>query len=75
MLVAVGIAIVVVRQKSAQAANRIQELHQQNITLEQKLWAKQLDLARLREPQAIRRRAAELGFDVFPPGRTSADGL
>ena len=59
MLVAIGIAIVVIRQKSAQAANRIQGLHQQDIALEQKLWTKQLELARLREPQAIRRRAAE----------------
>lgn len=75
MLVAIGIAIVVIRQKSAQAANRIQGLHQQDIALEQKLWTKQLELAKLREPQAIRRRAAELGLEVYPPGSTSADGL
>jgi len=68
MLVAIGIAIVVIRQKSAQAANRIQGYHQQTIALKQRLWSKQLELAKLRGPQAIRRRAEELGFDVLSPG-------
>lgn len=67
MMVVVGVAIVLIRQESAKAANRIQQLHHRKIALEQDLWAKELKLAELRGPEAIRRRAAELGFDVVPP--------
>ncbi len=67
LIVLVGMAIVLLRQESAKAANRIQKLHQERISLEQKLWGKQLELAKLRTPEAIRRRAEELGFDLASP--------
>ena len=67
MMVTVGVVIVVIRQESAKAANRIQGLHHQKITLEQSLWTRELELARLRGPEAIRHRADALGFEVVPP--------
>ncbi len=73
MMIAIGIAIAVLRGESAKAANRIQALHQQKIELEQKLWTMELDLARLRGPEAIRRRTLELGLDVLPPSEASGD--
>ncbi|MFQ5428939.1 MAG: hypothetical protein ACE5E1_01410 [Phycisphaerae bacterium] len=68
MLVIIGVAIVAIRQESARTANRIQTLHRRKITLEQTLWTKELELAKLRGPEAIRRRAAELGSNVVSPG-------
>ncbi len=67
MLVAIGIAIVLIRGESAKAANRVQRLHGRQLTLEQELWAREMELARLRTPDEIRRRARELGLEVVPP--------
>jgi hypothetical protein len=67
MLVAVGIAIVVIRGESAKAANRVQRLHGRQLVLEQELWAREMELAKLRTPDEIRRRARELGLEVVPP--------
>ncbi len=69
MMVAIGIAVVVIRGESAKAASRIQQLHQETITLEQTLWSMELELAKLRGPEAIRRRAETLGLDVVPPSQ------
>lgn len=67
MLMATGIAIVALRGESAKTACRIQRLHQRQLTLEQTLWAHEMELARLRGPDEIRRRAGKLGLDVVPP--------
>jgi hypothetical protein len=67
MLVAVGIAVVVLRGESAKAASRVQRLHGRQLVLEQDLWARDLDLAKLRTPDEIRRRARDLGLEVVPP--------
>lgn len=67
MMVAVGVTIVVIRQESAKAANRVQQLHHRKIVLEQDLWSRELELAKLRGPEAIRDRAGTLGFEVVPP--------
>lgn len=74
LMVAVGVAIVILRQESARVANRVQQLHHQKITLEQDLWSLELRLARLRGPEAIRRRAAEIGLGVMPPGMDAPRG-
>jgi hypothetical protein len=68
MLIAVGVAIVVIRGESARAANRVQRLHHENVRLEQELWEKELALAQLRNPEEIRRRAEAMQLDVVPPG-------
>ncbi|MBX3396293.1 MAG: hypothetical protein KF841_13095 [Phycisphaerae bacterium] len=67
MLVSIGVTIVGIRGESAKAAERIQRLDQRKINIRQKLWAKEIELAKLRGPEAIRKRAAELKLDVVPP--------
>lgn len=67
LMVAIGVAIVLIRGESARAANRIQELHTESIDLEQRLWSAEIELARKREPRAIRKRAKEMGLSIVPP--------
>lgn len=67
MMSAIGLMIVGVRGESAKAANRVQKLHHRKVELEQKLWAQEMELARLRGPDEIRKRASELGLDLIPP--------
>ncbi len=67
LMVAMGVTIVGLRGESAKAAQRVQRLHQRKVTLSQKLWTKELELAQLRGPEAIRRRAAEMQLEVVPP--------
>lgn len=67
LMLLVGVAIVAIRMESAKSAYRVQRLHQQKVVLEQTLWAQEIDLARLRSPDEIRRRAKELGLDLVPP--------
>ena len=67
MMIAVGLAVVLIRRQSARAASRVQGLHQRKIELNQRLWIEQIELAKLRGPEAIRRRARKLGFDVVSP--------
>ncbi|MFQ5412114.1 MAG: hypothetical protein ACE5EC_07440 [Phycisphaerae bacterium] len=74
MMIAIGVAIVVIRGESAKTSNRIQQLHQNKIALQQKLWTQELELAKLRGPEAIRRRAEELGLNVVPPSQDAVAG-
>lgn len=67
MMVAVGVATVALQGESAKVANRIQRQHYKQVVLEQTLWTQEMELARLRGPDEIRRRAAELGLSVAPP--------
>lgn len=67
MLSSVGVAIVTLRAESAKAAWRIQRLHQEKVQLRHSLWSVEMNLARLRAPERIAERAAELGLDVHPP--------
>ncbi|HWL93918.1 MAG TPA: hypothetical protein VNT79_10320 [Phycisphaerae bacterium] len=73
LMVVVGVVMVGVRSESAKAANRIQKLHERKVVLKQKLWSKELELAQLRGPEAIRRRAVEMQLDVVPPAATDQD--
>lgn len=67
LMAAIGLAIVAVRMESAKAASRVQQLHQKAVNLEQRQWVQEIDLARLRTPDAIRRRAGELNPNLIPP--------
>ena len=67
MMVAIGVGIVVLRGESAKVANRVQRLHGRQLVLEQDLWSREMELAKLRTPDEIRRRARELGLEVVPP--------
>ena len=66
VLTVLGLSLVLIRGASARSAHRIQRLHNQSIKLEQSLWAVEIELAQMREPQAIRSRAAALGIDLTP---------
>lgn len=67
LMVTIGVAIVLIRGESARAANRIQQLHTESIDLEQRLWSAEIELARMREPRAIRQRAREMKLPIVPP--------
>lgn len=67
LMVAIGVAIVLFRGESARAANRIQRLHAETIELEQRLWSAEIELARMREPRAIRKRAIKMNLSIVPP--------
>ncbi|HRW51900.1 MAG TPA: hypothetical protein P5081_03380 [Phycisphaerae bacterium] len=67
LMVAIGVAIVLFRGESARAANRIQQLHAETIELEQRLWSAEIELARMREPRAIRQRAEKMKLPIVPP--------
>lgn len=74
LIVATGVAIVLLRGESARAANRIQRLHGESIEIEQRLWAAEIELARMREPRAIRQRAKDMQLDVVSPAETGTGG-
>jgi hypothetical protein len=67
MMTAIGIGTVALQGESAKVANRVQRQHYKQVVLEQTLWTQEMELARLRGPEEIRRRAAELGVGVVPP--------
>jgi len=66
LLATVGVGLVLLRQDMARASHRIQGLHHRKGELEQTLWARQMDLARLRVPQRVRQRVTDLGLTVVP---------
>lgn len=71
MMVTVGVTMVAIRGESAKTANRIQKLHQKKVALKQELWSMELELAKLRGPEAIRKRAEEMNLEVVPPAAKS----
>lgn len=66
-MMVVALAIVALRTESARSAYRIQALHQRKLALEHRLWTQEMELARLRVPDEIRRRVQELGLEVVEP--------
>lgn len=67
LIAAVSIATIGVRQNMASCSYRIQQLHQQQVRLEQELWSRQMELARLRLPENLRQRLDQLGVDLRMP--------
>jgi len=72
ILLVLGLSLVLIRGAGARSAHRIQRLHSQSIKLEQSLWSIEIELAQMREPQAIRDRAAALGIDLAPQSNSPA---
>jgi hypothetical protein len=64
MMTMVGAAIVLLRSETAREAHRVQKMHRKAVALRHELWGLEMDLARLRAPDQIRRRAEELGLAV-----------
>ena len=67
MLLAVGVAVVALREESARVANRVQRLHRSITAAHQGMWKLEMELATLRTPDRIRLRAASLGLNVVAP--------
>ncbi|MCK6485846.1 MAG: hypothetical protein HUU22_15865 [Phycisphaerae bacterium] len=67
LLSLVGIAVIDLRKEMARTSYRIQALHQKQIRLEQELWSRDIELARLRVPERLRARVAEFGLPLLPP--------
>jgi len=64
-LTAVG--VVLLRQETARRSYRVMRLHRERTELDQKLWARQMELARLREPGHVRDKVHELDLSIVPP--------
>lgn len=73
MLMAVGVAVVALREESARIANRVQRLHRTITVAHQGMWKLEMELATLRTPDQIRLRAASLGLNVVPPAERRDD--
>lgn len=58
---------VFLRQAMAIESRRIQQLHGRQVALEQQLWSRQMELARLRIPQKIRQRVEDLDLSLELP--------
>lgn len=67
MLASVGVGLVMIRQEMARCSHRIQRLHMEQVRLEQDLWTRQMDLARLRVPEKLRERIEQFGVAMEPP--------
>lgn len=67
MLASVGAGIVLIRQDMARCAYRIQVLHQKQVRQQEELWSRQMDLARLRVPDALRARLEQMGVQMEAP--------
>ena len=74
MMVIVGITIVSIRGESAKAANRVQRLHHKQMQLGQTLWSQEMELARLRGPEEIRRRTKEFELNLVAPAAEARKG-
>jgi hypothetical protein len=72
LLVLIGLsviagAVVHLRGRSARLSYEIQQLHSRQVELRQELWTQQMELARLRTPEAIRLRLQENAATTTQP--------
>jgi hypothetical protein len=65
-LALVGIAVVAMRVDQARVSQRIQKLESRQTDVLRKIRTQEVDMARLRSPQAIREQASRLGLEVGP---------
>ncbi|HOB75416.1 MAG TPA: FtsL-like putative cell division protein [Phycisphaerae bacterium] len=65
-LALVGIAVVAIRVDQSRATQRIQKLQFEHTDLKREIWTQEVEIARLRSPQAIREQASRLGLEVAP---------
>jgi hypothetical protein len=65
-LAIVGIAIVAIRVDQSRVSQRIEQHLTQQARLSREIWTQEMEMARLRSPQAIRAQAGRLGLEVAP---------
>jgi hypothetical protein len=62
-----GIAVVILRADQVRRSHHIQTLQLQQVGLQRVLWARQMEVARLREPRSVRERARRFDVPIVPP--------
>jgi hypothetical protein len=65
-LAVIGIAIVAIRVDQSRVSQRVQKYQSQQTNLSREIWTQEMEMARLRSPQAIRAQAGRLGLEVAP---------
>ncbi len=65
-LALIGIAVVAIRVDQSRVSQRIQKLQFQQTEVSREIWTQEMEMARLRSPQAIREQAGRLGLEVGP---------
>jgi hypothetical protein len=65
-LAVIGIAIVAIRVDQSRVSQRIQKHQSEQANLSREIWTQEMEMARLRSPQAIRAQAGRLGLEVAP---------
>ncbi len=65
-LALVGIAVVAIRVDQSRVSQRIEKLQFQQTDLSREIWRQEMEMARLRSPQAIREQASRLGLEIAP---------
>jgi hypothetical protein len=60
VLAAVAVAVVHLRREEVRARHEIQRLHVRHIVLYRRLWAQEVDLARLTAPERVRWRVRQM---------------
>jgi len=61
-LTMIGLAVVSARVERARHDRRLQELQIEQVTISERISQQEMELARLKSPEMIRHRAAELGL-------------
>ena len=67
MIGALAVGVITLRQAMASTSYRIQQQHQRRVRLEQELWGRQMELARLRIPSQVKQRVDDMGLEIELP--------
>ncbi len=62
-----GIVVVTMRADQVRRSNRIQQMQFEQLGRRQKIWANEMEIARLRSPQMVRERTRRLAMPLAPP--------
>lgn len=70
-LALLGVAVVAMRVDQARMSWKIQEMQFQKMRMDREAWSQEIELARLRSPDAVRERAIQLGIMPEPKSTTA----
>ena len=62
-----GIAVAALRAAPGRRSHRVQQMQFEQLTRRQRIWANEMEIARLRSPQMVRDRTKLLSVPVVPP--------
>ena len=72
-LAVLGVAVVAMRVDQARMGWKIQEMQFQKMRMDREAWSQEIELARLRSPDAVRERAIQLGIMAPPASAPSTN--